>query len=232
MTPQSPASKKEEYSELKQLFACTDQKADAVFFASMVDRSDQAATMRSSTHVDKGMTLSMYPVPATWDGGAIPAETIAESSETLTAQVSRIEGRGEFQVRLLTAHAESVIRQFRGQASQEAQAVVSYAGEVATVAVRGKLSVSGAAVIESSLRAAIREKQKIILDLSGLDLIASNSIGVLVTFLREIEKKHVVALRLLVPPDSAMQELLEQMNLKTALQVHADRDQAVASFYM
>lgn len=219
---------------LKLLYACVQEKDDLVFFASMLERDTAAdtATLRSSTPVSKGMTLMLFQVPPDWDGQPIPANTLKQDEKTVTAHVLRSDARGDFQIRFLSARTESQLRRYRGEASTGVQATMTVAGEIATVQVKGSLSVGAAATIESRLREALKQSDKIILDLSALDVASSQGIGLLITLVREAEKSEGATLNILIQPDSALAEILAKREFAKKTPLHTSRDMAVASFYM
>lgn len=232
MVPTNPGGKRDPQKEINQLFACLIGKESKVYFASMVDRDQAVATMRSSHHFTKGQTLILYPVPSQWDGAEITPQAIQDSPQSETAQVTRSSSRGEFQVRLLSARTESMIRRLRGESSDEIQAETSIAGEVATIVVRGGLSTGSAATIDGYLRATAKQTPKIILDVSKLDVSAVQGLRILVTLVRQTEKETGMDLRLLVNQDSVFSELLHEMNLESNFRLYDNREMAVASFYM
>ncbi len=220
--------------KLNLLHACVQEKDDKVFFASMLERDEEedTARLRSSTPVSKGMTLMLLQVPSDWDGQPIPADTLKQDEATVTAHVLRSKARGDFQIRFLSACTESRLRRFRGEASTGVQATVSMVGEIATVQIKGSLSVGAAATIESQLRETRKQSDKIILDLSALDVVTSQGIGLLITLVREAEKSEGAALSILIRPDSALAEILEKREFAKKTPLHTSRDMAVASFYM
>lgn len=232
MVPDNSNGKRDPQKDIKQLFACLIEKECKVYFASMIDRDQAVATMRSSHHFTKGQTLLIYPVPPTWNGAEIAPTVIQVAPNSETAQVTRSSSRGEFQVRLLSARTESMIRRLRGESSDEIQAETSIAGEVATIVVRGGLSTGSAATIEGFLRATTKQTTKIILDVTDLDVAAVQGMRILVTLVRQAEKETGMDLRLLVNQDSVFSELLHEMNLESNFRLYDNRDMAVASFYM
>ncbi len=232
MTSDSKRGRDGHKTEVKQLYACKPDRGDGIFFASMVERDGPTASLRSSTEVSKGDTIYLYPVPPTWDGQSIDAQTIERDPATETAQVTRSSARGEFQIKVLSARTESIMRQYRSGGKGSAHTTMSIAGEIATVQLRGGLSTESAASIQARVSEASKQSDKIVLDLRELDLISSHGVSILVTLIKDFEASHSARICLLIEPDSAILEVLNTLKLQNLIPIHTSREMAVASFYI
>ncbi|MDP8246180.1 MAG: STAS domain-containing protein [Candidatus Hinthialibacter antarcticus] len=215
------------------LYICVNKENQEVFFASMINRKDFHANLRSSHAIDKGMSLIMIEAPPDWDGKPIPAESITKSSKSFEAHVIYNEGRGSFRVRILSGDQKDMVERVRsGSIKKNILSVkVREVGAIYELDLKGRLGVDSVGKIQRALRELPEKIKPLLFDFAGVTHISNDCFGVLSETLESYrEKGH--AINILVPPDSHIEEVMSKSRLSAIIEVYSDREQAVTALLM
>ncbi len=212
------------------LHVCLDRKSSTVFFASMTFRKGLQAEMRSSTDIEKGQSFLMIPVPEGWDGETITSKQITDSQQVMEANVNRTEGRGVFQVRILSGDAQVVVDQVRSGLTSDDNLRISIvdAGMVSTAVLTGNLGVKSVSTIQRTLRELPENRRLVLLDFRSVAVMSKSGIAMLYTIIKELAE-HGFVMKSLVESQSTADEKLSESRISEITDIFHDRDHAVAA---
>ncbi|MBZ0258356.1 STAS domain-containing protein [bacterium] len=215
------------------LYVCLNKEKQEVFHASLVDRKDFHANLRTSYSIEKGMTLMMMEVPEDWDGKPFEPQTLAKSSKAFEAHVIYTEGRGAFRVRMLSGEQKDMVDRVRSGSIKKniLHATLREVGAIYEVDLKGRLGVDSVGKIQRALRDLPEKIKPILFDFGGVAHIAKDCFGVFGELLETYkEKGHAISI--LVPPDSRVEEIMANSRLSAVIEVYNDREQAVTALLM
>lgn len=215
------------------LHVCLNKESQEVFFASMSDRKDFHANLRSSHAIEKGASLIMMEAPPDWDGKPIPPETIAKSSKSFEAHVIYNEGRGSFRVRILSGDQKDMVERVRSGSIKKniLHASIREVGAIYELGLKGRLGVDSVGKIQRALRELPEKVKPLLIDFAGVTNISNDCFGVLIETLEGYREKGL-AINILVPAESRIEEVMTGSRLSAIIEVYNDREQAVTALLM
>lgn len=216
------------------LHVCLDRESGRLFFAALENRRPGEANFRSSHPVEKGMILLMMPVPLEWDGEPIERAVLEKSSKAFEANVIRMEGRGAFKVRILSHDQQDVMARVRAGmiSSDNLKFMLDEVGAIQALRLQGRIGLKSAAKIQGLLRSIPPDKRSMVLiDMSGILHFSKGSMGMFSAVIKEaIEDGYHI--KILVQPDSVIEETLAHSKIPKFVGVYNDREEAVKALLM
>ncbi|MBI1388047.1 MAG: hypothetical protein GC154_06325 [bacterium] len=215
------------------LHVCLNKETREVFFASMVDRKDLHADLRTSYNIDKGMTLLIMPIAEDWKGGTIAADAIVNSTKSIEAHVIRTEGRGAFRVRMLTGDQKDIAERVRsgGLRGNRLAVDVQEVGAIFEIRLSGRIGVDSVGKIQRAVKGLPANTKPILFDMTEVVYLGKDSFGVFSELIDELrEKGHPMSI--LVEPESRSQELVSSSRLAGLVDVFDDREKAVTTLLL
>lgn len=213
----------------RQLYACLDKESGKTFFASFIDQRGMHIDLRSSWTAVRGKAIILMPVPESWTGSDYSSEQILNASNSFEANVSRAEGRGQFQVRLLSYDQQDIVDQLHSGSRKDFLILEqSKVGKIVILKLSGRVSVESVGRIQSAVRAESGKKRLVLLDARELTSISSASLGMLHTIVKE-ELANGLILTILVKPQSRVEGEIMESRILDIASMHNEYEVAVAS---
>jgi anti-anti-sigma regulatory factor len=214
----------------KKLHVCLDKEKKSVFFASVIGRKGANLEVRSSADLRKGMELLMMPVPESWDGEKIEIREIEANTETFNATVSRIEGRGSYQIRTLSFDERNLMDRYRAGKSfiVNLESDIVTAGMVTTIKLEGMINLDTVAQLQSQIRKVPEDQSLILIDLTKLSSLAKSSVGMMCMIFKEELRSHR-KFAILAHPNTEIHDALLDSKISNYASIYINRDEAVAA---
>lgn len=212
---------------IKKLYACQERENKEVFYASMLSKNGSLADMRTSTEVKKGMHLMLMPIAEGWNGEIISADQILKSDEAFEATVMRVQGRGSFQIRIISLDELDKINRIRtgkaGLSNLESEIVT--AGMIATIKLAGRMDINSSAHVQAVIKK-VPEKYKLILfDVTKISILGHSAVAMLMMLLKEELKDRRFSF--LVKAGTEVEDSLLESKISLLGSVFSDRDVAI-----
>ncbi len=213
---------------IRQLVVCLEQDSGQVFYASLSERKDWQAKLRTTWEVKQGDTLFLLPVPPDWTGGAFSPHEIRNSNQVMEAQVNRMEKRGTYHIRIRTNEQQEIVDRVRCGLIREDRLTIEWvrAGKVDIYKLSGRLGVKSVLRLQSTLRKHPLDRRLVLLDLTKLLLIAGSCVGMLYTILKE-ERERGLVLDILEKPEGRVHQVIANTKIPEVVPVFSVYEDAV-----
>jgi len=213
----------------RQLVVCLEQNSGEVFYASLSERKDWQAKLRTTWEVKQGDTLFLLLVPPDWNGGAFSPHDIRNSDQVMEAQVNRMEKRGTYHIRIRTNEQQEILDRVRCGLIRDDRLVIDcvQAGKVDIYKLTGRLGVQSVLRLQSTLRKHPLNRRLVLLDLTKLLLIAGSCVGMLYTILKE-ERDRGLVMDILNKPEGRVHQVIANSKIPEIVPVFSVYEDAVA----
>ncbi len=213
----------------RQLVVCLEQNSGEVFYASLSERKDWQAKLRTTWEVKQGDTLFLLLVPPDWNGGAFSPHDIRNSDQVMEAQVNRMEKRGTYHIRIRTNEQQEILDRVRCGLIRDDRLAIDCvrAGKVDIYKLTGRLGVQSVLRLQSTLRKHPLNRRLVLLDLTKLLLIAGSCVGMLYTILKE-ERDRGLVMDILNKPEGRVHQVIANSKIPEIVPVFSVYEDAVA----
>ncbi len=207
--------------------------SDKPFFLSFASFRGNSGRIKCLQRLQEGTRLHILPLESEEEGVELTAQDILDSREKREAQVTRRESGARYVLRIIDHQSSHLQKQVRSGSlgHSELSLDVSHAGPVTTLTAEGELVINTAARLADLMKSLSREHKKILVDLSGITMLASIGIGMLVDGFQGVQKNGAKSV-LLIDPTNPIMTVFGSTRLMDVIPTYTARDEAVAALIM
>ncbi|MFH1743825.1 MAG: STAS domain-containing protein [bacterium] len=212
----------------KHLCVCVHKGRSETFYMTVLDWQPGAAMMTSSEELHEGDRFFFLPAASDQQAKTTSAAELLNHKRVVEAMVMRKMTWGHYQLRLIEERDRQAVERVRSRA-KTSKVELSLTGPIATVKVTGNIDIGSAARMTSTIKQATKESYMILMDLVGVNTIASSGLGLLIQTLKECQAMGK-ELKFLVDPQSYLVQAIALAHLDKVLEIYTTREEAVEAF--